>query len=271
MPEDFSRDMPAEDLVESLDITDLKKFDDPAYGNLIRRWWDIKAPGFFGKNLGVVMLDISVNKVPENKRKKIHGQPFNIKDRLDLLLMVDDALHQRYDELIEETAALEPHLQYGLSGFGSLMGKKLQSNYRNKIIDGKKWVDYSAGGPYDQLIVGYILPITESVFLEFVCTYSPNHNVFPRAFREVAYKKTDLIEDSLSVSFTKDNKIGTLVSSEQWLTVTNDQVLEKNRDKLLVPMFGPNIYKELEEDRLRVEKERKALGLPIEEDEEDNY
>ena len=52
MPEDFSKDMPAEDLVENLDITDLKKFDKPEYGNLIKRWWDIREPGFFGKNLG---------------------------------------------------------------------------------------------------------------------------------------------------------------------------------------------------------------------------
>src|SRR5690606_36028018 len=40
MPEDFSRDMPAANMVEVLEITDLKKFDNPEYGNLIRRWWD---------------------------------------------------------------------------------------------------------------------------------------------------------------------------------------------------------------------------------------
>src|SRR5690606_14259000 len=36
MPEDFSRDMPAADIVESLDISDITKFDNPEYGNLIR-------------------------------------------------------------------------------------------------------------------------------------------------------------------------------------------------------------------------------------------
>lgn len=69
MPEDFSKEMPAENLVESLDITDLTKFGNPEYGNLIRRWWDIKEPGFFGKNLGSVMMDISVQRVPENKKR----------------------------------------------------------------------------------------------------------------------------------------------------------------------------------------------------------
>jgi hypothetical protein len=46
MPEDFSNEMPAGDMVEVLDISDLSRFDDPQYGNLIRRWWDIKEPGW---------------------------------------------------------------------------------------------------------------------------------------------------------------------------------------------------------------------------------
>src|SRR5690606_39085462 len=66
MPENFSKNMPAENMVEVLDIGDSKKFDNPEYGNLIRRWWDIKKPGFFGKELGTVMMDISVQRVPDN-------------------------------------------------------------------------------------------------------------------------------------------------------------------------------------------------------------
>ena len=51
MPENFSKDMPAENMVEKLDIQDLEKFTDPEYGNIIRRWWDIKKPGFLEKKL----------------------------------------------------------------------------------------------------------------------------------------------------------------------------------------------------------------------------
>jgi len=42
MSEDFSKDMPAADMVKWLDINDLNKFDNPKYENLIRRWWNIK-------------------------------------------------------------------------------------------------------------------------------------------------------------------------------------------------------------------------------------
>lgn len=38
MPEDFSKDMPAKDLVERLDISDIELFTKPENGNLIRRW-----------------------------------------------------------------------------------------------------------------------------------------------------------------------------------------------------------------------------------------
>src|SRR5690554_5814826 len=109
MLENFSKDMPAENMVEALDIDDIEKFDSPEYGNLIRRWWDIKKPGFFGKELGTVMMDISIQRVPENYQKLIHGNPYDITDRLDLLLLINDKLHQRYDELSENQRKIDPY------------------------------------------------------------------------------------------------------------------------------------------------------------------
>src|SRR5690606_17892925 len=82
MSEDFNRYMTAADIVEYLDISDITKFDNPEYGNLIRRWWDIKKPGWFGKQLGTVMMDISVQKVVSNKRNFLHSRPYDIKDRM---------------------------------------------------------------------------------------------------------------------------------------------------------------------------------------------
>src|SRR5690625_2680719 len=52
MLEICSRDMPADDLVERLDISDPDIFTSPADNTKSRRWWDIKEPGFFGKQLG---------------------------------------------------------------------------------------------------------------------------------------------------------------------------------------------------------------------------
>src|SRR5690625_6563839 len=38
--------------------SDLSIFSEPDKGTLVRRWWDIKEPGFFGKKLGTVMMNI---------------------------------------------------------------------------------------------------------------------------------------------------------------------------------------------------------------------
>jgi hypothetical protein len=244
MPEDFSRDMPADDLVEQLDINDLEKFNDPMYGNLIRRWWDIKDAGFFGKNLGTVMMDISVQRVPENRLKLVRNTPYNISDRLDFLLMIDESLHQRYDEFVEKTRGAGDGFEYYIMSFATLLGRDLNSAFRDNIFNQQKWTAYSVGAPLNQMIVGYVLPISDKVYLEVIFTYSPNKNVFPREFRDVAYQKTDLVENSMQLSYVKNNMFGDIVG-RLWLNSETDDVMEKNRDILLIPLFGPNIYKEL--------------------------
>ena len=102
MPEDFSKDMPAEDMVEHIDITDLDAFKNGEYGNIIRRWWDIKEPGWFGKNLGTIMMNIAVLPIADNKRHVIHTKPYDIRDRVDFMFMLDDVFHQRYDQINKE-------------------------------------------------------------------------------------------------------------------------------------------------------------------------
>jgi hypothetical protein len=265
MPEDFSRDMPAEDLVEQLDINNLELFNNPEYGNLIRRWWDIKHAGFFGQKLGTVMMDISVQRVPENSQKRIHSKPYNISNRLDLLLMIDEILHFRFDELIESTKNLGDKFSYYLMNFSTLIGFKLNSAYRDKILDQKKWIAYSVGAPENQMIVGYVLPVTNSVYLELVFTYSPDQNVLPRDFLNVAYQKTDIVENSARVEYLAGNAMKNIVGAN-WLKITNDEVLEQNRDMLLVPLFGPDIHKRLAGQKKLIEEATKAFNQ-LEQDE----
>ena len=260
MPEDFSKDMPAENLVLHLDIYDLKKFDNPEYGNLIRRWWDVKEPGFFGKNLGIVMMDISVQRVPENTRKEIHSNEYVIDNRLDFLFLLDESLHQRYDALVEQTKGADPEFRYYIMDFATLMGDTLNSAYRDKVIDGKKWTAYSVGGPHSQMIVGYVLPLVKKLYIEVTFTYSPNHNVLPRYFFNTAYVKTNLIENSIRVEYEKANCLSAIVSSRAWLNTTNAQVMKSNKNELLVPLFGPDIYERLALQDQQVAELTKALA-----------
>ena len=265
MPEDFSKDMPAEDLVENLDVTDLTKFDNPEYGNLIRRWWDIREPGFFGKNLGSVMMDISVQRVPENKRKDIHDKPYNILDRLDFLLMIDDNLHQRYDTLVEQTKGLDDKLAYSVGGIVYLRGKKIETAYRDYLYHDQKWIGYTVCAPYNQLAIGLTTPLTDQLFLEVVFTYAPNHDVLPMYFsRSHADLKIQLIEGSLRINYDKNNLIEKTMKNKEWLKKSNDQILQQNQDLLLVPFFGPNIHEQLALQDEQVAQAMKLLAQPDE-------
>jgi hypothetical protein len=268
MPEDFSKDMPAENLIESLDITDLTKFDNPEYGNLIRRWWDIREPGFFGKNLGTVMMHISVQRVPENKRKDIYDRPYNILDRLDFLLMIDDNSHQRYDDLVEQTKGLDDVLSYHIPSTAHLLGKEIRTGFRDRLYNQQKWIGYSVGAPHSQTIAGLATPLTEQLFIEVIFTYAPNRNVLPMYFsRSHAKLKTQLIEDSFRIEYDKNNTVEKTMKSKDWLKNTNNQILQRNQDLLLIPFFGPNIYEQLSRQDQEVAETMRLLAREDEESE----
>jgi hypothetical protein len=242
-----------------LDINDLEKFNDPLYGNLIRRWWDIKDAGFFGKKLGTVMMDISVQRVPENQLKFIHDKPYNMCDRLDLLLMLEESSHQRYDELIKQTKNSGDEFSYRIPDFAHLLGDELLTGYRDYIYNQQKWTGYSIFAPLYQLIVGLILPVNNQVYLEVMFTYSPNQNVFPQEFRDVAYEKMQLIEDSLNVDYAKNNVMNNIVG-KLWLKKKNLDVMAQHRDILLIPLFGSNIYQELADQKQLIADANKTFN-----------
>ena len=230
MPEDFSKDMPAGDMVDVLDISDLSRFDNPQYGNLIRRWWDIKEPGWFGKTLGTVMMDISVQKVVSNKRKLIHDRPYNVQDRMDFMLMLDDSFHQRYDQLNRETSSPDRAVAYH-SSFVTMVGDKIETNYREFNFNQQKWIENGIVGPRSDLIIILAIPLAEQIYLEASFTYSKNDNVHLRDFRSAGFAKMANIQQSFLIEYAEGNPFKKVVG-EVWLEQTNDDVLIQYRDSL---------------------------------------
>lgn len=262
MPEDFSKDMPAYDMVESLDITDPKKFDDPEYGNLIRRWWDIKEPGWFGKSLGTVMMDISVQRVVENKRQLLHSNPYDIKDRLDFMLMVNDNFYQNYDDLNKE---IEPEsgraVAYHSSLF-SILGGKILASYREFIFNEQKWIERGIAAPRGVTIHDLSLPINQDVYLAASFTYIMNDDVGKREFLDVAVKKMEKIQTNFRMDYTEDNPFAKIVG-EDWIAQTNDEVLEQHRNSILQLFYGPDpeaaLLKEEQENRESYERHEREM------------
>lgn len=232
MPEDFSKDMPAYDMVESLDITKPERFDDPEYGNLVRRWWDIKEPGWFGKNLGTVMMDISVQHRVENRERITHDKPYTMKDRLDFMLMLYDRYHQRYDGLNAEMGVTDEGVSPYFSSFANMLGDKFLPSQKEHVFNQQKWIQSSILAPRSELIASLALPLTEHVYLDASFTYSRNDNAYLRDFRDAAFAKMGTIQESFSMEYAEGNPFADIVGGE-WLEQTNDEVLEEHREDVL--------------------------------------
>lgn len=237
MPEDFSKDVPAADMVENLDIDDLKKFDDPEYGNLIRRWWDLKEPGFFGKKMGSVMVDISIQRVAQNREKLFHTDPYNIKERLDFILMLDDVYHQRYDELNKTMQADEGNYSAYNSGFATVSGQKIHSLHHDYVAHNVKWIKHFISAPAGATIVVFAIPVSEHTYLYANFTYSPNSNVAPREFGKFADQKFGAIYESFNIDYKPTNEIGQIVGGD-WLKITNTELLNQHGPAILRLFYG---------------------------------
>lgn len=242
MPEDFSRDMPAADMVESLDISDITKFDNPEYGNLVRRWWDIKKPGWFGKQLGTVMMDISVQRVVENRSGFVTAAPYNIRERFDFMLMLHESFHQRYEAINSEAEPEAGRTTAYHAGLFALSGEKIHSLYFDKIYNGQRWMSYAIAGPQGSTLMVFALPLSTQLYLEVVFTYSPNHGVSPRELGDVAFQKMSYIERSFKVHYLEDNPFSDLVG-KAWIEKTNTEVLEEHRTTIL-RIYGIDVNKE---------------------------
>lgn len=85
MPENFSKEFPAEPIVEQVSLNDIGQS-----RLLAQRWWDVKEPGWFGRNLGLVMMRMSVIPVPQNSRQLLHQGQYDLSKRVDLILALDE-------------------------------------------------------------------------------------------------------------------------------------------------------------------------------------
>ena len=239
MPEDFSKDMPAEDMVEHIDITDLDAFKNGEYGNIIRRWWDIKEPGWFGKNLGTIMMNIAVLPIADNKRHVIHTKPYDIRDRVDFMFMLDDAFHQRYDQLNKEIGPNgNGEIAYH-AGVVHIQGRDLSSIYIEANFNQQEWIWYGAAAPESTLLYVYNLPLTPNLYLEASFHFAHNKNASAWAFKAAAENKIEGLLNSFKMDYAPGNPFNKIVT-EDWPKMTNTQALQSHHEAILKWFYGPD-------------------------------
>ncbi len=264
LPEDFSRDMPAADMVEQLDIADPHRFDDGEYGNLLRRWWDIKEPGWFGKTLGTIMLDISVQRVPANTKKLIHDRPFNIRDRVDFLLMIESVFDARYESL-NKTLEPDPNLAPYNYGFASVSWANISSDHYDFNFNNKRWIKAESTAPRGGYIKTYVIPLTDNTFLDATFTYAKNDDAFFWDFVRAADAKMTPVWESFDLRYAKGNPFDA-ITGHDWLEQTNTEALQPHRLEILKLFYGPDpeaailqLQKDAEETTRRMLEEEKPL------------
>ncbi len=262
IPEDFSRDMPAESLIEQLDVSDISRFDNPSAGNLMRRWWDIKEPGWLGKNLGSVMMDISIQRVPENTLHKVDDKTFDVRKRFDFIRALNQKLHLRYDDVNEKDRSAEKEYSYFIPGIITLVGKSAQPEFFDEIYGDQKWTRFGALGPKVEgsVITHFSLPISVDLYLEVTFYRYANTNMSAWGFSALAWAKIVSIIESFHMQYAEGNEFRDIVESK-WMNETVQEAIDKDKDRIVFALFGPNIYEEMDSVVLKHED---SLGLESE-------
>lgn len=218
IPEGFSKDMPAKNVLRRIDVNDLT-----SSKMIVQRWWDVKEDKVFSKELGTVMMTVYVSPVPSNTQKKLHDVPYEIDSRLDFVQAIIENLSNQYRQKNSELSDL-----YSIPGLAYLFGDEISGEMRDIVINNQKWTGYSVTGPNEQLIVALSIPIESSAYLNVDYSFAPNDNVQPRYFRDQAYKITNLIDQTLFVEYKDQNTMENVVE-KKWLHQDFDEVLRENQ------------------------------------------
>ena len=200
MPENFSKDMPAYDLVENLNLNDSSFFEKNNSYTLLRRWWDFKDNSFFSKNVGTMMMTIHVYKNVESSNDISHPVSF-----VKTLLMEmdirskDENKKRRWDDIVFFPEHYQSFIQ-------------LQYNKKN-------WLSSGAGTKLGKdKAFYYWIPISEDNYLAVEFHFAPNNNIDVRPFIDVYCR--DLFEkimSSFDVVYSSDNNIKSKLESNAHL------------------------------------------------------
>lgn len=213
MPEDFSRDMPAESLIEQLDLNNSPSLYSEGYITLMRRWWDIKEPGFFGKEMGTIMMSVNVRHRPENQANILKVKEYNFRELLHFIVALYDSLEQRYREHNREVSASgdDTFFEY-VPGLITQVGENIYPNYDVIVRGGVHWI-FTGTAQERQLGKIYALPLTNDLSFEVAFELMPNDNVIARHFINLAMVRVNAIVDTFSMHYAAGNEFAEITSS----------------------------------------------------------
>jgi hypothetical protein len=186
MPENFSRDLPADDMIEVVDLNDKSVYQDYKKFTLIRRWWDFKDSGFFGKEYGTLMMSIYLKEASESLT-------VNTLKPLDFIDIIIDDIEKNKPEKVD------PLLMYS----------DYFAAYKENWFQQQRWLKYvqDKTNP-DQLLLLYAIPVTVKQFIVVEFTSAPNNDIGLRGFVD-NYTEPFINEimDSFHIDYVSDNPV----------------------------------------------------------------
>jgi len=190
IPENFSRDFPAEPMIEKLDLDQVGLFAEGKPIELLRRWWDFKTDSFFSRNIGTMMMTIHVYDTPESL-----PEINNIKNFLDILLF---NLKKRYE--LENKGRKNEEIKY--------FPEFYRSFYSEKIND-QLWIRGGASTEDESQVEFHRWkPITSGFYIGVEFHFAPNNNIGMREFIDgYARDMLEKIMATFDIVYSKDNTI----------------------------------------------------------------
>ncbi len=190
MPENFSMDFPAEDLVESININDSKTFKNNNAVELLRRWWGFKDNSFFAKEVGTMMMTIHVYKT-EDLSEDI-SRPVGFVKTL-LLEMEKRSKDENKGRKGDDIIFFPEHYQ-----------SFIQLQYNNK-----NWLSSGAGTMYEKdKAFYYWIPVSQKNYLAVEFHFAPNSNISIRPFIDnYCRDMMEKIMSSFDIIYSSENTI----------------------------------------------------------------
>jgi len=200
MPENFSKDFPADDLVEKVNLDNSDLFKDGKPLELLRRWWDFKDDSFFAKEMGTMMMTIHAYKIRDDAIDI--GQPLEfIKNIL---------LEMKKRETAENKGRAKNELIYYPSFYKSFV---------ERVYSNQKWLrSGTANEDESQMMFHYWIPIMQNYYLTVEFNFAPGNKVGMREFIDgYARDMLEKIMETFNIVYSENNPIKTKLEKNSQL------------------------------------------------------
>lgn len=190
MPENFSMDFPADDLVENININDEGLFKKNNSIELLRRWWDFKDNSFISKDVGSMMMTIHVNESLDISKDISHPVEF-----IKVILL--DMAKRDNEENTGKSEETKTHYPEDLQSF-------VERTYNKQ-----RWLS-SGSGTFDETtkVFHFWAPVSNKNHLTIEFNFAPNNNISMRLFiDEYCREMMRKIMSSFDVIYSSENTI----------------------------------------------------------------